>query len=204
MPPEGEAFDSYSGGPLISSLPRNSAIALPSALGHRNESCSAAVLPVHRLETVRVVRSAALDCPVLQRRGHRIRCREIKGGSAARDRRAATHGEIGFGASCCALSLNARLPNKSAALRGRGTTHVPRSWTTRGCFLDGFRKSCGFRRWRARPFYCWCGWCEGLRARNTAATTNYAQKEGTVCNPAACISEMPWAFVQHRTSFVPH
>ncbi len=44
MPPEGN--EEASGSPLISSLPENSAIARPSGIGRRNESCFSAVRPV--------------------------------------------------------------------------------------------------------------------------------------------------------------
>ena len=44
MPPEGKL--EASGSPLISSLPENSATALPSPVGDRNESCFSAVIPV--------------------------------------------------------------------------------------------------------------------------------------------------------------
>src|SRR5262249_16980406 len=44
MPPDGKL--EASGSPLISSLPVNSATALPSAVGCRNESCFSAVMPV--------------------------------------------------------------------------------------------------------------------------------------------------------------
>src|SRR5437660_4019933 len=44
MPPEGKL--EASGSPLINSLPENSATALPSLVGARNESCFSAVIPV--------------------------------------------------------------------------------------------------------------------------------------------------------------
>ena len=44
MPPEGKL--EASGSPLINSLPLNSAIAEPSEVGERNESCFSAVIPV--------------------------------------------------------------------------------------------------------------------------------------------------------------
>jgi hypothetical protein len=44
MPPDGKL--DASGSPLISSLPENSATALPSLVGCRNESCFSAVMPV--------------------------------------------------------------------------------------------------------------------------------------------------------------
>src|SRR6266850_6415880 len=44
IPPDGKL--EASGSPLISSLPRNSAIAVPSVEGARNESCFSAVIPV--------------------------------------------------------------------------------------------------------------------------------------------------------------
>ena len=44
MPPEGKL--DASGSPLISSLPRNSVMAVPSPDGARNESCFSAVMPV--------------------------------------------------------------------------------------------------------------------------------------------------------------
>ncbi len=44
MPPDGKL--EASGSPLISSLPRNSAMAPPSLVGDRKESCFSAVMPV--------------------------------------------------------------------------------------------------------------------------------------------------------------
>ena len=44
MPPDGKL--DASGSPLISSLPLNSAMALPSPLGERKLSCFSAVMPV--------------------------------------------------------------------------------------------------------------------------------------------------------------
>src|SRR5438552_1417817 len=44
IPPDGKL--EASGSPLISSLPENSATALPSLVGWRNESCFSAVIPV--------------------------------------------------------------------------------------------------------------------------------------------------------------
>ena len=44
MPPDGKL--DASGSPLISSLPRNSAIARAVGVGERNESCFSAVMPV--------------------------------------------------------------------------------------------------------------------------------------------------------------
>jgi hypothetical protein len=45
MPPDGKL--EASGSPLINSLPRNSAIAVPSFVGDRKESCFSAVMPVN-------------------------------------------------------------------------------------------------------------------------------------------------------------
>src|SRR5690349_18856644 len=44
IPPDGKL--DASGSPLINSLPRNSAMAVPSAVGDKNESCFSAVMPV--------------------------------------------------------------------------------------------------------------------------------------------------------------
>ena len=44
MPPDGKL--EASGSPRISSLPLNSATALPRSVGVRNESCFSAVMPV--------------------------------------------------------------------------------------------------------------------------------------------------------------
>ena len=44
MPPEGKL--EASGSPRTSSLPLNSAMAVPASVGERNESCFSAVMPV--------------------------------------------------------------------------------------------------------------------------------------------------------------
>ena len=70
MPPDGKL--DASGSPLISSLPRNSAMAVPSAVGDEKRIVLLGGDAGHRLEPVRVVRGAVLDRPVLQRRRHGV------------------------------------------------------------------------------------------------------------------------------------
>ena len=85
MPPDGKL--DASGSPLISSLPRNSAIAVPSAGRREKRVVLLGGDAGQRLEPVRVVRRAVLDRPVLQRRRDRVSGRDVER-LAARDRRA--------------------------------------------------------------------------------------------------------------------
>ena len=76
MPPVGK--DDASGSPWMSSLPENSAIAVPSPVGPKNESCFSAVDAGQRLEPVRVVGRAALHRPLAHRLGDRVGERRVE------------------------------------------------------------------------------------------------------------------------------
>ena len=83
MPPDGKL--DASGSPLISSLPENSATALPSPVGDEKRVVLLGGDAGQRLEPVRVVRRAVLDRPVLHRRGDRVGDRGVER-LAVRDR----------------------------------------------------------------------------------------------------------------------
>ena len=76
MPPDGKL--DASGSPRISSLPENSATALPSPVGDEKRVVLLGGDAGQRLEPVRVVRRAVLDRPLLHRRRDRVGDRDIE------------------------------------------------------------------------------------------------------------------------------
>ena len=83
MPPDGKL--DASGSPRTSSLPENSATALPSPVGRQKRVVLLGGDAGQRLEPVRVVRRAVLDRPVLHRRRDRVGHRRVQR-LAVRDR----------------------------------------------------------------------------------------------------------------------
>ena len=76
MPPDGKL--DASGSPLTSSLPENSATALPSPVGEQKRVVLFGGDAGQRLEPVRVVRRAVLDRPLLHRGRDRVGHRDVE------------------------------------------------------------------------------------------------------------------------------